>query len=103
VNIAWIFFRAENLHTAQVMIHQILFNFSFELIPTFIANYKSVLLMMLFAYILHFIPENLIEKYVIKNLYKANLSWLIFIFILFLICYSQFKSSTPVMPIYLQF
>ena len=103
VNIAWIFFRTENLHTAKVMIHQILFNFSFELIPSFIANYKSVILMMMFAYILHFIPENLIDKYVMKYLHKANVTLLICIFILFLICYSQFKSSTPVMPIYLQF
>jgi alginate O-acetyltransferase complex protein AlgI len=103
VNVAWIFFRAENLHTAQIMIHQILFNFSLELIPSFIANYKSVLFMMLFAYILHFIPDQLIDKYVMKYLQKANLTLLIFIFIIFLICYSQFKSSTPVMPIYLQF
>jgi len=103
VNVAWIFFRAENLHTAQIMIHQILFNFSLELIPSFIANYKSVLFMMVFAYILHFIPDQLIDKYVIKYLQKANLTLLIFIFIMFLMCYSQFKSSTPVMPIYLQF
>jgi len=103
VNMAWIFFRTENLHTAKLMLYQIFFNFSIELIPAFLNNYKSVITMMLFAYFIHFIPENLIEKYVIKYLHKANLIVLIFIFILFLICYSQFKSSTPVMPIYLQF
>ncbi len=98
----WIFFKATNFDVALAMIHQITYNFSLNVWWEFFGNYHNVIYLMLLGYALHIIPDNLPER-IIPRLQKAPMVAYIAIFLIFLVVYSQFKSSTPVMPIYLQF
>ncbi|MBM3176497.1 MAG: MBOAT family protein [Bacteroidetes bacterium] len=57
VCLCWIFFRANDSATAFQMIGQIFGSFSWSVLPEFIEGYRWVLLLMLFGYVLHFLPE----------------------------------------------
>ncbi len=98
----WIFFKAINFQVATDMIHQIVYNFSGSVWLEFFHNYQYVIYLMLLGYIIHMIPDNLPDR-IIPRLQKAPLLAYLAVFLVFLVVYSQFKSSTPVMPIYLQF
>ena len=98
----WIFFKSMNFDIALGMIHQITHNFSFNVWWDFYGNYHNVIWLMLLGYALHIIPDNFIDK-IIPRFQKAPMFAYIAVFLVFLVVYSQFKSATPVMPIYLQF
>ena len=98
----WIFFKAEDFDIALAMIRQIAFNFDFSVWMPFYENYKYVVWMIAFAMLIHFIPDDFIDKLVEKR-NKFSLGLYILIFFAFLILYGFFKSSEQVMPIYLQF
>jgi D-alanyl-lipoteichoic acid acyltransferase DltB (MBOAT superfamily) len=102
VCLCWVFFKASNVHVALDMFHQIGYNFSFSVWGDFFENYHNVIYLMLLGYALHLIPDGFIEK-VLPRFQKAPLVAYIAIFLVFIVIYSQFKSSVPVMPIYLQF
>jgi len=53
----WIFFRASDMESAQMMIRQIFTSFSPGIIPQFIDGYRMVFLLMVTGYLLHFIPS----------------------------------------------
>ncbi|AYB32348.1 MBOAT family O-acyltransferase [Chryseolinea soli] len=53
----WIFFRAPDLGTVGQMLAQITTHFKAQIFFDFIAGYKGVVLLMLLAYILHFMPK----------------------------------------------
>jgi D-alanyl-lipoteichoic acid acyltransferase DltB (MBOAT superfamily) len=63
VSFCWIFFRAPDLHSALLMITQILENFSPGSYLTVIPAYASVFLLMAAGYLIHFLPENIKESY----------------------------------------
>ncbi len=98
----WIFFKAINFDIAKAMIHQIVFNFDYSVWSDFWGNYHNVIYLMILGYVIHLIPDNMPER-IIPRLQKAPLVAYIAVFLVFLFVYAQFKSSTPVMPIYLQF
>jgi hypothetical protein len=98
----WVFFHARDFNTAADMLYQITHNFSFSVWPGFFGNYWPVLLMMLLAYLLHAIPDDYADK-IIGRFQRIPLRVYIGIFFIFVILYGYFKSSEPVMPIYLQF
>ena len=98
----WIFFHAESLANANEMIHQIRFQFDWAIVAHFFGNYKSVLWMILLGFVLHALPETYAER-VIDKLQNKPMILFIFIFFLLLFIYGIFKSSEPVMPIYLKF
>ena len=98
----WIFFKAENFDIAMSMIHQIVYNFDWEVFMPFYENYKYVLWMTAFALCIHFIPDTFPDK-VIDKLGRVPLLVYVLAFFGFLILYGFFKSSEQVMPIYLQF
>ena len=98
----WIFFKASNFQVALDMIHQIGYNFSLNVWKEFWGNYHNVIYLMLLGYALHLIPDDFIER-LMPRLQKAPMVAYIAVFLVFLVVYSQFKSATPVMPIYLQF
>lgn len=102
VCLGWVFFKAEDFPVASSMLFQITHNMDLSVWSGFFNNYWPVLTMMLFAYLLHAIPDNyadiLISKY-----QKIPLVIYMLAFFAFVIIYGYFKSSTPVMPIYLQF
>ncbi|WP_262147818.1 MBOAT family O-acyltransferase [Chryseobacterium foetidum] len=98
----WIFFRAENYDAAITMINQIVYNFDAEVFLPFYDNYKKVIWMIVFAMIIHLIPDDWAEKGVLK-LKTIPLAAYILVFFGFLILYGYFKSVEQVLPIYLQF
>ena len=86
----------------MAMLRQIAFNFRPEVWPEFWGNYHAAVWMMLLGYGLHILPDGLADRLVPK-LAKAPLMAYLTVFLVFLAVYAQFKSATPVMPIYLQF
>jgi len=98
----WIFFKAANFNVALSMIHQIIYSFNPGVWWPFFDNYRSVLLLMLLGYLLHFIPDTLPDV-VLPKLQNAPMLLYVVVFVAFLIVYAQYKSGVQVMPIYLQF
>ena len=52
----WLFFRAESMQTASLMLHQIFENFNPTIIPQVLAGYTGVFLLILLGYALHMLP-----------------------------------------------
>ncbi|MEO5893545.1 MAG: MBOAT family O-acyltransferase [Ferruginibacter sp.] len=98
----WIFFKSSDFTNAAAMIHQILYNFKFDVWAGFYNNYKAVLAMMLFAGLLHAVPDNYADK-ILGSFTKVPVIAYVTVFFLFVFLYGFFKSAEPVMPIYLQF
>jgi alginate O-acetyltransferase complex protein AlgI len=98
----WIFFRAENMEIAGQMIRQILFNFNPQIFFEFVSGYKVVLLIMMFGYILHFLPKSfeLRTQNAVTSLPLA-LKVLLMFFVVYIVF--QFKSSEIQPFIYFQF
>ncbi len=63
VNFCWIFFRAPDLESVRTMLKQIFENFSPGSYMTVLPAYSSVLILMLVAYMIHFLPERTKESY----------------------------------------
>ena len=98
----WIFFKSINFDIATAMIQQIIYNFDIAVWGEFWGNYHNVVLLMLFGYAIHMIPDNLADKIMFRMKRTPMIAY-IAVFLVFLVVYAQFKSSTAVMPIYLQF
>jgi alginate O-acetyltransferase complex protein AlgI len=54
----WIFFRAENMLLVQDMLTQISTNFNFLLIPNVAQEYYKIILIIVFGYIVHWLPTS---------------------------------------------
>ena len=63
VSFCWIFFRAENMDNAMLMLKQIGENFSPGSYLTVLPAYSNVFLLMAIGYIIHFLPERIKESY----------------------------------------
>jgi alginate O-acetyltransferase complex protein AlgI len=63
VSFCWIFFRAPDLDSVKIMLKQIFENFSPGSYITVLPAYSNALLLMLVAYIIHFLPEKTKESY----------------------------------------
>lgn len=98
----WVFFKAATLEDASNMLHQITHNFSFSVWGAFFGNYWPVLGMIALAFVLHAIPDDYADK-LIGRFRLIPMPVYIALFFVFVIIYGYFKSSEPVMPIYLQF
>jgi len=98
----WIFFRAADMIIAGQVIRQILFHFTPQIFLEFITGYKTVLMMMLFGYLLHFIPKSfeLRVELGVTNL-PLILKVVFMILVIFLVV--QFKLSEIQPFIYFQF
>jgi len=99
---SWVFFKAATLEDASDMLYQITHDFSFSVWGAFFDNYKPVLAMIALALLLHAIPDDYADK-IIGRFRKVPMPVYIAMFFVFVIIYGYFKSSEPVMPIYLQF
>jgi alginate O-acetyltransferase complex protein AlgI len=102
VCLCWVFFKADTIKDAFTMLYQITHDFGFSVWRPFFNNYKSVLAMIALAFMLHAIPDDYADK-VIGRLRKIPMPVYIALFFIFVIVYGFFKSSEPVMPIYLRF
>ena len=98
----WIFFKAKNFKIARTIINQIQHHLVFNIWNQFWGNYYCVLLMIFVGLGLHFLPERYSTKISFK-FQKLGIIGFLAIFIVFVFLYGYFKSSEPVMPIYLQF
>jgi D-alanyl-lipoteichoic acid acyltransferase DltB (MBOAT superfamily) len=55
----WIFFRAQDLATVQLILEQIVYNFHWEIWPELLSGYPMVIFWMASGYMLHFLPRSL--------------------------------------------
>jgi len=102
VCLGWIFFKAYSLELAFQMIEQILFDFSSDSIIPLVENYGPVMIMIGLGFVLHLIPDSFVE-YVKQRVGKMPVIVNVFMLLMFVAVYAFFKSSEPIMPIYLQF
>ncbi|MFW6327145.1 MAG: MBOAT family O-acyltransferase, partial [Bacteroidota bacterium] len=58
-----IFFRGEDYNRAGIMINKITSGWDFSIIPDILWSYKTVFLLMLFGYIIHWLPGSFKESY----------------------------------------
>jgi alginate O-acetyltransferase complex protein AlgI len=63
VSFCWIFFRAESMSTAIIMLKQMARSFSPGSWLTVLPAYSSVFLIIVTGYIIHYLPENIKESY----------------------------------------
>ena len=66
VCLGWLLFRAEDMQTVQIMLHQIANNFNAEIIPQVVLGYKAVLGLIVLGYLMHFIPKKIDEDMMSK-------------------------------------
>ncbi len=102
VCLCWIFFRAGDVSVAFQMIRQIFFHFNPRIFIEFLTGYKTVLLMMLIGYSLHFIPKSveLKTENIVTNLpLPLKVAFMMLVILLVV----QFKSSEIQPFIYFQF
>ena len=98
----WIFFRAENMKIANEVLSQIAFHFKPSIFIEFISGYKTVLMVMLIGYLIHFTPkkwEIKLENWIIKSPLLLKVCYLIAIILIV----TQFKSAEIQPFIYFQF
>lgn len=105
----WVFFHAADLdpatndfEKAMTMLYQIGYNMDLSVWSAFANNYWPVLIMMAVAYLLHAIPDNFADRF-ISRFTRIPMLYYLAVFFGFVLLYGFFKSSEPVMPIYLQF
>jgi D-alanyl-lipoteichoic acid acyltransferase DltB (MBOAT superfamily) len=97
---AW--FRADSMEKANQVISQIATDFRPEVFPSFVEGFKIVLAVMLFGYLLHWLPEkwreNFKNKFILSPIYIKALAVVILVFIIY-----QTRTSDLQPFIYFQF
>jgi len=99
---SWIFFRAATMEDAIIFIRQIANNFEGSVWKALFENYRYVFIIMLFAFLLHFIPLKAEER-IKRFLSKMPLIVYLIIALIMVFIFAQIKTAEPVMPVYLQF
>ena len=102
VTFAWLFFRAKDMHIVKSMLNQIAYNFKFSFVFETFYNYRISLVLILFGFSIHWLPNRFKENYrgwFIRTpmVFKAVIVTLV-VFVLY-----QFKSSDLQPFIYFQF
>ncbi|MFO8087703.1 MAG: MBOAT family O-acyltransferase [Bacteroidales bacterium] len=102
VTFAWIFFRAQDMQTANLMMHQIASNFSAPLIFDMIQSYSIIFSLMLGGFIIHWLPKSFKDRY--TNFFIQLPTWakILIAAVVVLILY-QAKASEIQPFIYFQF
>jgi alginate O-acetyltransferase complex protein AlgI len=102
VNFCWIFFRAPDMNSVKVMLQQIFGNFSPGSYMTVLPAYGSALLLMLVAYVIHFLPEWIKESY--RGLFiKTPVAFQFVIVFLVAIVLYQMRTTEVIPFIYFRF
>jgi len=102
VSFCWIFFRAQDMDTALLMLKQIAENFSPGSWLTVLPAYSSVFLLMGAGYFIHFLPERIKESY--RGLFIRIPLPAQFAVVLFVAVFLVQMRTTEVMPfIYFRF
>jgi D-alanyl-lipoteichoic acid acyltransferase DltB (MBOAT superfamily) len=98
----WIFFRCTSFHDSWAMIGQIFFNFRLDVLHSLLENYGNVFLLLLLAFVLHFIPINAEQKFQ-GCLNRLSLPFKIAYLLICIYIAIQLKQAEAIKPIYLQF
>jgi alginate O-acetyltransferase complex protein AlgI len=102
VCLCWIFFRASSMENVGQMLSQILFSFNGQILFEFLSGYKTVMLLILIGFILHFIPEHIelkTRERLVRSHFILKAAWMLAIIILVI----QTKSAAIQPFIYFQF
>ncbi len=97
-----IFFRSQDLETVGQLFDGIRFNLHPELLPKIITGYWKIVAVMLFSYLVHWLPEGIKQRY---RSYFSQLSWPLMTIatVLTILIVYQFMSSEMQPFIYFQF
>ncbi len=98
----WIFFRAANMEVAKQVISQITGHFTPQVFFDFVTGYKTVILLMIIGYLLHFIPKAT-ESKAEKWFTETHLATKAVILIALIVLVIQTKSAGIQPFIYFQF
>lgn len=102
VAFCWIFFRAESIETAIIMITQIIENFGFEFVPDIVNGYAKVFIILLCGYLIHFIPKDWINSTELLFA-KTNFIFKALLVVIVITVIYQFKTAQLQPFIYFQF
>ena len=102
VCLGWLLFRAEDMQTVQLMLHQIAYNFNPAIIPQVVEGYKAVMGLIVLGYVMHFIPKKIDEDMMAK-VGSAGFWWQVALLAVTAWCVMQVKSSDIQPFIYFQF
>jgi len=58
-----IWFRGETMETTGNILHQLIYDFNIGIVPQFLLAFKSVMLLMLIGYIIHWLPSTIKKRY----------------------------------------
>ncbi len=102
VCLGWLLFRAEDMQTVLLMLHQIFHEFNAEMIPQVIEGYKFVFILIGGGYLLHFLPKwcNRFAQHLVT---WAPLMLQVMMVAVMIWCVMQIKSSDIQPFIYFQF
>lgn len=98
----WIFFRASSMENAMEVIAQITLHFTPQIFLEFVAGYKSVLLVMVMGFILHFLPHK-VEMKAEQIIIDAPLAGKVAMMLCLVLLVIQVKSAGIQPFIYFQF
>ena len=100
----WIFFRADTFEIAWEMIDNILYNFNGQIAWQVLTHNRSVFLLMMLGYVLHFLPDDIDNyferRFIQSKLFVKAVIVALFFYMIFLV---QGGLDTPVKFIYYQF
>jgi D-alanyl-lipoteichoic acid acyltransferase DltB (MBOAT superfamily) len=102
VAFCWIFFRAENMEIVGQVLTQIATKFQAALIPQMLAAYSFIFGLMIFAYLVHWLPRNWKENVEDNLNYVPDLAKATLVVIIILGLY-QVKTAAVQPFIYFQF
>jgi alginate O-acetyltransferase complex protein AlgI len=98
----WIFFRASSMENAGQVISQILTHFNPGVFGDFVAGYRTVLLVMLMGYVLHFIPHT-VELKAQETVTRLSLTGKVALMVAVIVLVIQTKAAGIQPFIYFQF
>ena len=102
VCIGWVFFRASSMEVVSSMFSQIVEAFHPEVIGQFIVGYKTVFILIVIGYLVHFVPQKPMDK-LTKGVAALPLWAQALLFALVIVLVVQFRSSGVQPFIYFQF
>ncbi len=102
VTFAWLFFRARDMQTVGLMLHRMFNYFGGELVPQMIKSYSLIFGIMLFGFVVHWLPGSIKNRY--TNWFINAPVWAkILIAVVVVIILYQAKSAEVQPFIYFQF
>ena len=97
-----IWFRSQTMEGANTMLYQIAYAFDVQKITEMMLAYKNIFAVIVFAYIIHWLPVTLKDRY--KNWFVSSSIWLKFLIVITIVfIIFQVKSSELQPFIYFQF